>query len=262
MKANLAAGRAEDARALGEGGHLRPDPRVAQRAARRTSCTTARLTPTATSTWARHSTRSSRTSSSSRRPWRASTRRTCPAGTATGCRSRIKIDTELGPRKAQMTRGRDPPRLPQVRREVRGRAARRISNAWASSALGGPVPHHERAVPVRHRGRVRGIPGPRLRLQRPEAGALVYAPSHRAGGSRSGVREPHQPVHLGAFRAGFGPREDRPGACRAQGLRADLDHHARGRSRPTWRSPTTPSTSTRRWTSAATSTSWRRTWSK
>ena len=48
----------------------------------------------------------------------------------------IKVDSELGAQKAQMSAGRNPPRLPQVRRKVRRSAARRISSAWASSAAG------------------------------------------------------------------------------------------------------------------------------
>ena len=65
------------------------------------------------------------------------------------------------------------------------------------------------AVPVRHRRRVRRVSGPGLRLQGTEAGQLVHPRPHRAGGSRSRIREPHQPVHLGAFRADLRPGEDR-----------------------------------------------------
>ena len=48
----------------------------------------------------------------------------------------IKVDSELGSRKAQMTAAADPRRLPQVRRKVRRSAAPAISCAWASSAAG------------------------------------------------------------------------------------------------------------------------------
>ena len=67
-------------------------------ARRSTSSTTARRTPTATSTSATRSTRFSRTSSSSRRPWRASTRPTFPAGIATACRSRSRSIANSGRR--------------------------------------------------------------------------------------------------------------------------------------------------------------------
>ena len=53
----------------------------------------------------------------------------------------------------------------------------------------------------------------------------IYRP-HRAGRGRSRIREPHQPVHLGALRADIGPGEDRSRARRAQSLRPHLDHHA------------------------------------
>ena len=66
MKANLPKREPRDARALGGDGHLRQDPRRRRRSARCGSSTTARPTPTATSTWAHRSTRCSRTSSSSR----------------------------------------------------------------------------------------------------------------------------------------------------------------------------------------------------
>ena len=49
--------------------------------------------------------------------------------------------------------------------------------------------------------RVRRFPRSRLRLQRTEAGQLVHPRPHRAGRSRSRVRESLQPVHLGSFRA-------------------------------------------------------------
>ena len=67
--------------------------------------------------------------------------------------------------------------------------------------LGRSLPHDERAVSVRDRRRVRRFPRPRLRLQGPQAGALVHARPHRAGRSRSRVREPHA-----ARRSGFASR--------------------------------------------------------
>ena len=43
----------------------------------------------------------------------------------------IKVDSELGSKKAQMTAAQIRARLPQVRRKIRRSAARRISSAWA-----------------------------------------------------------------------------------------------------------------------------------
>ena len=48
----------------------------------------------------------------------------------------IKVDSELGSKKAKMSAAEIRARLPQVRREVRRSAARRISCAWVSSASG------------------------------------------------------------------------------------------------------------------------------
>ena len=48
----------------------------------------------------------------------------------------IKVDSELRRQEGADDAGRDPPRLPQVRREIRRSAARRISSASASSAAG------------------------------------------------------------------------------------------------------------------------------
>ena len=71
------------------------------------------------------------------------------------------------------------------------------------------------AVSVGDRGRVRRFSGPGLRLQGTEAGQLVHQRPHRARRSRSRVREPHEPVDLGSFRADVGSREDRSCAGRA-----------------------------------------------
>ncbi len=55
---------------------------------------------------------------------------------------------------------------------------------------------------------------------------LVHPRPHRAGRSRSRIREPHQPVHLGSLRPHFRSRAHRPRARRPQSLRPHLDHHA------------------------------------
>ena len=82
-----ADGRTGNDRVVGRRWTSTADPRARARARRSSSCTTGRRTPTARSTSARPSTRSSRTSSSSRARWRASTRPTSRATTATGCQS-------------------------------------------------------------------------------------------------------------------------------------------------------------------------------
>ena len=70
---------------------------------------------------------------------------TCRAGIATGCPSRSRSIANWARKKAQMSAARDPPRLPQIRGEVRRSAARRISSGWACwGSWDEPVPHDER----------------------------------------------------------------------------------------------------------------------
>ena len=95
--------------------------------------------------------------------------------------------------------GADPGGMPQLRREIRRLAAQGFHPARGSGALGGSLSDDERAVRVRHRGRVRRISGSGLCLQGPEAGQLVHSRPNRAGGGRSRIRGPHQPVDLGAI---------------------------------------------------------------
>ena len=76
------------------------------RAARSSSSTTARPTPTATSTSATRSTTCSRTWSCARRPCSARTRPTCPAGTATACRSSGRSRSSTARRSSTRTRCR------------------------------------------------------------------------------------------------------------------------------------------------------------
>ena len=101
---------------------LRGDSRRVARAARASSCTTARRTPTATSTSATRSTRSSRTSSSRASSWRASTRRTCPAGTAMACRSkcRSRRRTASTCRRRRRSGSRAPTRPSRSRKQKEG----------------------------------------------------------------------------------------------------------------------------------------------
>ena len=106
MKAGLPQKEPAIARALGSRGPLPADPRGARRAARSSSSTTARPTPTATSTSAMRSTTCSRTWSSAPRPCSARTRPTCPAGTATACRSSGRSRSSIARRSSTRTRCR------------------------------------------------------------------------------------------------------------------------------------------------------------
>ena len=47
-----------------------------------------------------------------------------------------KIDNELGSKKASMTHGADPRRLPEIRRKNTSICSARTSSAWAYSAAG------------------------------------------------------------------------------------------------------------------------------
>ena len=114
---------------------LRGDPRGERRDARASSCTTARRTPTATSTSATRSTRSSRTSSSRARAWPASTRRTCPAGIATACRSRCRSRR----RTARTCPRRRRSGLPRVRDRADRQPARAVQAPGRARRLGPSV---------------------------------------------------------------------------------------------------------------------------
>ncbi len=124
------------------------DSRRPRRPPAYTSSTTARPTPTAASTSAPRSTRSSRISSSSPRPWPASIRPTCPVGIATACPSKSRSIANSARKKAQMTAVADPRRLPQIRREVRRPAAQGFQAPRRLRPLGRSVSHDERRVPV------------------------------------------------------------------------------------------------------------------
>ncbi len=114
---------------------LRGDPRSTRRAGRASCCTTARRTPTATSTSATRSTRSSRTSSSRARASPASTRRTCRAGIATACRSRCRSRR----RTARTFRGRDAAAAPRVRDRADRQPARAVQAPRRARRLGPSV---------------------------------------------------------------------------------------------------------------------------
>ena len=138
----------------------------------------------------------------------------------------IKVDNELGSRKAHMTTA-------QIRAECRKYAAKYVDLQREDFIRLGMLgrwqdPYLTMSAAVRSgdRGRVRRVSGSRLRLQGSEDRQLVHARSHRAGRSRNRVRESHQPVDLGALRADVRPGADRSRARRPQCLRPDLDHHA------------------------------------
>ena len=54
----------------------------------------------------------------------------------------IKVDSELGPKKAAMSRRRDSRRMPEVRREIRRSAAQRFHAPGSVRPLAGSVSHH------------------------------------------------------------------------------------------------------------------------
>ena len=100
MKANLAQREPELLARWEQEASTRPCG-ARRRAANASSCTTARPTPTATSTSGTPSTRSSRTSSSSRGRWPASTPPYVPGWDCHGLPIEHKVDKELGAKKAQ-----------------------------------------------------------------------------------------------------------------------------------------------------------------
>ena len=99
--------------------------------------------------------------------------------------------------------------------------------AGRARAVGRSVPDDERAVPIGDRRRVCRFSGPRLRLQGPEAGALVHARTARRWRKRKwSTQTTRSPSIWVRFALTSRPGGDRPGAGGPQGLRADLDHHA------------------------------------
>ena len=69
----------------------------------------------------------------------------------------IKVDGELGSKKARMTRRRDPRRVPQVRREVCSPASRGFQAPGRAGRLGPPLPDDVRRVRIGDRGGVRRV---------------------------------------------------------------------------------------------------------
>ena len=167
----------------------------------------------------------------------------------------LKVDKELGPKKREMSAGRDPPRLPRLRREVTSAAARGVQAAGRLRRLGRPVPHDGagiQAAIVRALGTFRRAGA---RLQGQEAGALVHPlTARRSPRPRSSTR-PHLAVDLRRVPARRTRRRDSwPRACRrspAATCRWSSGRRRRGPSRRTWRSRSTRSSTTRRTTSTA-----------
>ena len=167
----------------------------------------------------------------------------------------LKVDRELGPEEAGDEPGGLPPRLPRLRRAVHRRDDRGVPAARRLRRLGAPVPDDELQVPGGDRARARPVRRAGAGLQGQEAGALVHPLPHRAGRSGGRVRGPLLAVDLRRVPARAGERGRagvaHPGARRARRVGADLDDDARGRSRRTWRSRSTPSSTTRRTKSTA-----------
>ena len=106
MKANLAAARARAGSRRWEASGTLPQVAREREGHRRTSCTTARPTPTATSTRATCSTRSSRTSSSSTAAWPARPATIVPGWDCHGLPIELAVDKELGETQARHGQGR------------------------------------------------------------------------------------------------------------------------------------------------------------
>ena len=128
------------ARSAGPRSDLYERLREAARNRRRSSCcTTARPTPTATSTSATRSTRSSRTSSSTRSRMLGYDSNYVPGWDCHGLPIEWKIEEQLPRQGPQQGRGADqrvPRRVPRVRRSTGSTCSARSSSASASSATG------------------------------------------------------------------------------------------------------------------------------
>jgi isoleucyl-tRNA synthetase len=112
----------------------------------------------------------------------------------------IKVDGELGSKKAQMTPA-------QIRKACRAYAQKYVDLQNASFQRLGifgrwdkpyltMAPEYQAVIAGLRRLLRQG-----LRLPRPQARQLVHLLPHRPRRSRSRVREPHQPLHLRPLRA-------------------------------------------------------------
>ena len=154
-------------------------------------------------------------------------------------RARIRLsraaDRAAGGPRARREEARDVgrrflPRVPRVRRAVRGHDERAVSAARHSRQLGGPLP--DDGLPLSGGDRARAGPVRRAGagLQGQEASPLVHPLPHRACGSRGRVRGSHVALHLRRISAGAvepeRSRRARAGPCRPRCLGPHLDHDA------------------------------------
>ena len=160
----------------------------------------------------------------------ASTRRTCPAGTATACRSRCRSRRRTA---SNLPTRRDAAAVPRLRDRADRAAEGRLQAPGRARRLGPSV--HDDGLRQRGRRDPRARQAARegLRLSRPEAGELVLRLRHRAGRGRGRVRGPQSTSRsTSAFRsptpsatklaAAFGLAALPDGA----GVRRDLDDDA------------------------------------
>ena len=251
MKANLPQAEPKMLARWEEMDLYQPDPGGARRAARCTCCTTGRPTPTATSTWARPSTRSSRTSSSSRSSMAGFDAPYVPGWDCHGLPIEIKVDAELGSRKAQDDGlARSAPSAastPQKYVELHRREFKRLGvfGEWENPYLTMSADYEAviaRAfVDFLDKGYVyKGLKPVHwcMRCRTALAEAEVEYENHAS------------PSIWVRFALDLGRGEDRPRPGRAAACGDSSGPPRPGPSRPTWRSPSTPSSSTWRWRSA------------
>ena len=208
MKADLAR-REPERLALVEG--ARP-LRAAARGARGRRCgcsTTARPTRTPTSTWAPRPTRSGRTRWSASPRCSASTRRTCPAGTTTACRSRSRSPSELREAGAHARPPGAAAALPRVRGRSGSGSSATSSSASASGASGSTptsrwIPGFEAAILETFAA----LADEGLRAARPALDPLVPDRPHRARRGRDRVPGRPLAIDLRAFPAAATIRTD------------------------------------------------------
>ena len=143
----------------------------------------------------------------------------------------IKVDQELGSKKAKMT-------AVEIRTACRKYAAKYVElqkQDFQRLGVFGRWEDPYLTMSAQYQSVIAGafvdFLDQGLHLQGTQAGQLVPGRSHGAGGSGSRVRGPLQSVDLGSVRADFRSGEDRSGAGRAQSVRADLDHYALDDSR-------------------------------
>ena len=199
------------------------------------SCTTARPSPTATCTWAPHSTRSSRTSSSNPRPWPVSARPTCPVGIATACPSSSRSSNRTAASAPVEVRRRSE-ELARKFIDIQRRQFKRLAHL---RRLGAPLPDARSRLRGGNPPRLRPIGRARVRLPEQEARLLEHRRAH--GARRGGGRIPRggRPGDLRQVRAHR--------AARSRARRASSSgRRPPGRSPPTRPSRSTPASATAR----------------